>query len=159
MPAPVRVYEVTTGSASSDLNIICSAHADKTVSQSDLRCNVALHFVILALSLATWCIRPPQNWFFLGARVIDQHSGSNGLEHLFLAHQNAHEPVWPTELSRNHIHGETKRQKKHHGTKCQMLNHSAPVMPAVGSKITMNKIDEDNQIKQWLSPLTPQSRH
>jgi len=27
------------------------------------------------------------------------------------------------------------------------------------NNITLNKVDEDNQIKQWLSPLTPQARH
>jgi len=27
------------------------------------------------------------------------------------------------------------------------------------NNITVNKTDEDNQIKKWLSPLTPQARH
>jgi len=29
----------------------------------------------------------------------------------------------------------------------------------LNSKITVNEIDEDSQIKKWLSPLTPQGRH
>ena len=53
----VPPYEVTVGSASSGLNIICSAHVDKMVPDSDSRCNVALRSVIPAQSLATRYLR------------------------------------------------------------------------------------------------------
>jgi len=38
-----------------------------------------------------------------------------------------------------------------HNTNCGNVTNS--------NNITVNKTDEDNQIKQWLSPLTPQARH